>query len=57
LPHRKEPPAIPPPEHAETQRKFYKVKCPGCKTIIVVTSQERPLKIKCANCGKEGVLK
>jgi hypothetical protein len=57
LPHRKEPPAIPPPEPAEAHRPFYKVKCPGCRTIIVVTSQERPLKIKCANCGKEGVLK
>ena len=57
LPHRKEPPAIPPTEPAGAHRPFYKVKCPGCRTIIVVTSQERPLKIKCTNCGKEGVLK
>ena len=57
LPHRKEPPAIPPPEPAEAPRLAYKVKCPGCRTIIVVSSHERPLKIKCTTCGKEGVLK
>jgi hypothetical protein len=57
LPHRKEPPAIPPPEPAGAPRLSYKVRCPGCRTIIVVSSHERPLKIKCANCGKEGVLK
>jgi len=42
----------------DTERKvLYKVKCPGCKTVIPVYTRERPLKIKCDDCGKEGVLK
>lgn len=45
------------PEPGETQRALYKVKCPGCRNIIPVFTKERPLKIRCDNCGKEGVLK
>jgi hypothetical protein len=34
-----------------------KVRCPGCKNIIPLYTKERPLKIKCTACGKEGTLK
>jgi hypothetical protein len=57
LPHRREPPLILPPEPADESTPVSKVKCPGCKTIIVVSSRERPLRIKCGTCGKEGVIK
>lgn len=32
------------------------VPCPKCKANIPVTSEERPLKIKCPECGKTGTL-
>jgi len=52
------PPEISPPEDEAPERQvLYKVKCPGCKNIIPVFTRERPLKIKCDACGKEGVLK
>jgi len=57
VPHRKEPPAMPPPEPAGGLKPVFKVKCPGCKTLIFVNSTQRPLRIKCTSCGKEGVLK
>jgi len=51
-------PDIPPPEGEAPDRKvLYRVKCPGCKNVIPVFTRERPLKIKCDACGKEGVLK
>ncbi len=51
-------PDIPAPEGEMPEpRVLYKVKCPGCKNIIPVFTRERPLKIKCDACGKEGVLK
>jgi len=51
-------PDIPAPEGETPEpRVLYKVKCPGCKNVIPVYTRERPLKIKCDACGKEGVLK
>ncbi len=34
-----------------------RIKCPGCKEIIPVYSAERPLKVSCPKCGKQGMLK
>ncbi|MEM2899671.1 MAG: hypothetical protein QXT63_02660 [Thermoplasmata archaeon] len=33
-----------------------KVKCPGCSEIIPIFTTERPLKLKCSRCGREGTL-
>jgi hypothetical protein len=30
--------------------------CPNCDTQIPITSEKRPLKIRCPNCGKKGKL-
>ncbi|MGA1848583.1 MAG: hypothetical protein ACMUHB_04505 [Thermoplasmatota archaeon] len=30
------------------------IPCPKCDTPIPITSNERPLKIKCPSCGKKG---
>jgi hypothetical protein len=57
VPLRKEPPSIPPPEPAGEPKPVFKVKCPGCKNLIPVSSTQRPLRIRCTKCGKEGVLK
>jgi ribosomal protein S27E len=40
----------------KTKEITQKVKC-KCGNVIEVTSKERPLKIKCDICGKEGMLK
>jgi len=32
------------------------IPCPACETPIPITSDERPLKIKCPRCGKKGKL-
>lgn len=32
------------------------IPCPACDTPIPITSEERPLKIKCPRCGKKGKL-
>ena len=32
------------------------IPCPACETTIPITSNKRPLKIKCPNCGKKGHL-
>ncbi|MGA1865977.1 MAG: hypothetical protein ACMUFK_00755 [Thermoplasmatota archaeon] len=32
------------------------IPCPACGTPIPITTDERPLKIKCPNCGKKGRL-
>jgi hypothetical protein len=32
------------------------IPCPACETPIPITSNERPLKIKCPSCGKKGKL-
>ncbi|MGA1820520.1 MAG: hypothetical protein ACMUHU_05875 [Thermoplasmatota archaeon] len=32
------------------------IPCPACETPIPITSEERPLKIKCPRCGKKGKL-
>jgi hypothetical protein len=34
-----------------------KVRCGKCKEVVPVYSKKRPLKVKCTNCGKEGVLR
>ena len=49
--------SAPPSPEAEGPKALYKVKCPGCKNVIPVYTKERPLKIRCPSCGKEGVLK
>ena len=33
------------------------IPCPNCNNPIGITSNERPLKIKCGKCGKKGTLK
>jgi len=48
-------PMAPAPE-AETEP-VSKVRCPGCKNIIPLYTKDRPLRIRCNACGKEGVLK
>lgn len=32
------------------------IPCPNCDSPIPIMSEERPLKIKCPNCGKKGKL-
>jgi hypothetical protein len=32
------------------------IPCPACETPIPITSNKRPLKIKCPKCGKKGKL-
>ncbi|MBN1391107.1 MAG: hypothetical protein JXA22_10750 [Candidatus Thermoplasmatota archaeon] len=32
------------------------IPCPACDTPIPITTNERPLKIKCPSCGKKGKL-
>ena len=32
------------------------IPCPACETPIPITSNKRPLKIKCPSCGKKGKL-
>lgn len=34
-----------------------KLRCPACKETFEIESQKRPFKIKCPDCGKEGVVK
>ncbi|MGQ9583103.1 MAG: hypothetical protein ACUVV6_06275, partial [Thermoplasmatota archaeon] len=53
---------MPPIERAtvaeERERKpVIKVRCSSCKSIIPIYTRERPLRIKCDGCGKEGTLK
>jgi chromosome segregation ATPase len=33
------------------------IACPKCRSKIEITSEKRPLKIKCSKCGAEGTLK
>jgi len=49
-------PSLPETKIQETKEISQKVRC-KCGNVIEVTSKERPLKIKCSNCGKEGLLK
>lgn len=38
-------------------KKVTKIKCPKCGSPITVTSDKRPLEIKCDNCGARGRLR
>jgi len=33
------------------------IRCPICKTTFTVEKQERPFRIRCPSCGKEGIMK
>lgn len=41
----------------EAERATKKMKCPSCKGSIPITSDERPLKVRCPGCGKDYTLK
>ena len=46
-----------PEKPAETRKILAKARCPGCKALIPLYSLDRPMRIKCEKCGKEGVIK
>jgi hypothetical protein len=42
----------------EDERKpLARLKCKACETVIPIYTDERPLKILCPDCGKQGILK
>jgi len=41
----------------KTKKNTMKIRCPSCKTMFEVQQQERPFKVKCPKCGKEGTIK
>ncbi len=45
-----------PPVPSVAQVPVSRVKCPVCGEIIPIFTAERPVKIKCSKCGKEGML-
>jgi ribosomal protein S27E len=34
-----------------------KVRCPACKSIVPVYTNERPTPIECPTCGKKGMIR
>lgn len=48
---------IPPPVEEESLKNKVKVRCPQCKNIFYIEKEGIATKIKCPNCGKEGVIK
>ena len=46
-----------PKKPVETRKVLAKARCPGCKALIPLYSLDRPMRIKCESCGKEGVIK
>ncbi|MEM3043281.1 MAG: hypothetical protein QXD84_07040 [Thermoplasmata archaeon] len=64
-PHSPVPSLSPPPssgtavdrETAPVDKPLLKVRCSSCKSIIPIYTRERPLRIKCTGCGKEGTLR
>ena len=46
-----------PDKPVETGKVLAKARCPACKSLIPLYSLEKPMRIKCENCGKEGVIK
>ena len=45
------------PASESTEKKATVVKCTKCKTPIEITSDKRPIEIKCPKCGATGRLK
>ena len=41
----------------KTKKNTMEIRCPSCKTMFEVEEQERPFKVKCPKCGKEGTIK
>ncbi len=63
-PEEEEEPEAPPeeeaeeePEEEEEEEDYPTIDCPKCKTPIPIKSDDRPLKIKCPECGAKGTLK
>lgn len=52
-----EKPTKKPPKKKEPKKKKYNVRCPQCKHIFTFEKGDNPTKIKCPECGKEGVVK
>jgi|GEM_PF-1570459 len=51
------PPPTQPAQPAQPKEPLTRIKCPGCKEIIPIYTAERPLKVSCPKCGKQGMLK
>jgi len=41
----------------KTKKNTMEIRCPSCKTMFEVEKQEKPFKVKCQKCGKEGTIK
>lgn len=52
-----EPEPEPPAEPAPAKVPVGKVRCSQCRTVIPLYTKNRPLEVKCTNCGKVGVLR
>ncbi|MDI6856485.1 MAG: hypothetical protein QMD21_06890, partial [Candidatus Thermoplasmatota archaeon] len=51
-------PEIPPkPELIPPQIPTLTIRCPQCKSTFTVEKKEKPFKVKCPSCGKEGVIR
>ena len=53
-------PAVPPPAPAPApaaREPVSKVRCPACKNIVPVYTNERPTPIECPTCGKKGMIR
>jgi hypothetical protein len=47
----------PAPAPAAAPEPVSKVRCPSCKSIVPVYTNERPTPIECATCGKKGMIR
>lgn len=50
-------PAPPPAAMAPAPEPVSKVRCPSCKSIVPVYTNERPTPIECRTCGKKGMIR
>jgi len=46
-----------PPEKPLPERPTRNLRCPKCKKTFTVEEKEKPFKVKCPHCGKEGTIK
>lgn len=51
------PAPAPAPAPAAAPEPVSKVRCPSCKSIVPVYTNERPTPIECATCGKKGMIR
>jgi len=49
--------AVAPPAPAAAAEPVSKVRCPACKSIVPVYTNERPTPIECRTCGKKGMIR